>query len=161
MSTKTLTGDWQDMPDGTRPKAGDRVTAVHEDGDQHIGVIKWYLPSHTHYGDEMPAVVTTADFTLPLLPRGAWGVTRLERPVTPCTTGVSRAAAVLERYRLDPARHPIDIIARDMLDAGLAGPELQDIVVEALAAAGDRSWALSTGPRVADRIRGSLLVGEA
>lgn len=171
MSTETepTPDDWQDMPDGTTPEAGDRVTATHEDGDQHIGIVKQYLPLHQHYGDEMPAVVTTSDFTLPLLPRGAWGVTRLERSASRVTkTAIERAAEAIQRT-VDTRmyRNPTAVTwesteeATAALTEALAGPELEDIVVEALAAAGDRSWALSDGPKVTARIRTALLGSDA
>lgn len=43
----------------------------------------------------------------------------------------------------------------------LDGPELEDLVVETLASAGDRSWALSDGPKLARRIRTAILGGAA
>jgi hypothetical protein len=68
------------------------------------------------------------------VPEGGWG------PTEPFHLAASR-------------RNVHRLIRADVLD----GPELEELVIETLASAGDRSWALSDGPKLARRIRTSIL----
>lgn len=70
-------------------------------------------------------------------------------------TPLEAAAAVIAD---GPPAFPSDTTtAREAIEAALDAADLEDLVIETLASAGDRSWALSDGPKLAHRIRTAIL----